>query len=226
MSEDITGLRFGRLVVIKKTAKKSRSCYLWLCRCDCGNEKLATVGMLRKKTIQSCGCLQRESRLGNAAGRRVGHLVGIESTGRIVDGSAVWRWRCDCGREIELCLNSVCLGGRTSCGCAGKKIKSAQALAMQKKCGRVEGTQLCRLAASKISKANSSGRIGVSWHKRIKKWQARLMIKREMILLGYYDNVDDAIKAREQAEKKYYAPILRKYGWRKKTIALKQNKTS
>lgn len=41
---DITGVRFGRLVVVEKTgSKKSRkrgSKSLWLCKCDCGNEKI------------------------------------------------------------------------------------------------------------------------------------------------------------------------------------------
>lgn len=62
---DITGERRGKLLVIgfshtKRIGSKIRS--YWLCRCDCGNEKV-----LRKDTfyypyskVKSCGCWHRE----------------------------------------------------------------------------------------------------------------------------------------------------------------------
>jgi hypothetical protein len=61
---DLTGQRYGRLVVlepIKKTPQKRRGFRkYWLCRCDCGNEKYVEHGHLRSGDTRSCGCLRRE----------------------------------------------------------------------------------------------------------------------------------------------------------------------
>lgn len=55
--KDHTGLRYGRLVVLSKHQPGAgRSA--WLCRCDCGTEKVIGGGNL--KSCKSCGCLARE----------------------------------------------------------------------------------------------------------------------------------------------------------------------
>ncbi len=61
--KDITGQRFGKLVVQKlsRTKKfKSGACAgaIWLCKCDCGNEKEALYSSLRNGNTKSCGCLK------------------------------------------------------------------------------------------------------------------------------------------------------------------------
>jgi hypothetical protein len=50
---------------------------------------------------------------------------------------------------------------------------------------------------------NTSGRIGVSWKERCKKWEAYIAVKRKYIYLGRHVNLEDAIKARENAERMY-----------------------
>lgn len=60
---DLTGHRFGRLVVIGRADRpsycKERSCW-WTCKCDCG-ETITTSGMyLKSGAKQSCGCLRAE----------------------------------------------------------------------------------------------------------------------------------------------------------------------
>jgi hypothetical protein len=47
-----------------------------------------------------------------------------------------------------------------------------------------------------MSKNNTSGIKGVSWHKKLKKWRARIMIDGITVHLGYYDNIEDAKKVR------------------------------
>lgn len=56
---DRTGIKYGRLTVIKlhEIVKKKGS--FWLCKCDCGNEKIIRGNMLGKQT-RSCGCLKKE----------------------------------------------------------------------------------------------------------------------------------------------------------------------
>jgi hypothetical protein len=58
---NLTGRRFGRLVVIKNTNKKTNDkSIIWLCKCDCGKEKEINGSSLRKGSTKSCGCLQKE----------------------------------------------------------------------------------------------------------------------------------------------------------------------
>jgi hypothetical protein len=55
-----------------------------------------------------------------------------------------------------------------------------------------------------VQKNNTSGYTGVTWDKSSHKWQARIKINRKMIGLGYYQKKSDAIKARKEAEVKYF----------------------
>lgn len=56
----------------------------------------------------------------------------------------------------------------------------------------------------KIPLNNTSGVIGVSWSELHKHWQSQIEYKDEHIHLGWYKNKNDAIKARKNAEKKYF----------------------
>lgn len=57
-----------------------------------------------------------------------------------------------------------------------------------------------------VSKLNKSGVTGVYWNTHIStpKWVAHIKINRKRIHLGYFDNFDDAVKARIDAEDKYF----------------------
>jgi hypothetical protein len=60
---DITGQRFGRLVVESFSHKEKSpggfEKYFWKCKCDCGNTKIVGKGHLTTNKIRSCGCLSR-----------------------------------------------------------------------------------------------------------------------------------------------------------------------
>lgn len=54
---DLTGQRFGRLVVIERGPPHPTSLNAaWRCRCDCGNETVVLSNHLRAGTTVSCGC--------------------------------------------------------------------------------------------------------------------------------------------------------------------------
>lgn len=57
---DITDLRFTRLVAKNRAGKDHKGRNLWLCLCDCGNEKIVQIGALRSGNTKSCGCLDRD----------------------------------------------------------------------------------------------------------------------------------------------------------------------
>lgn len=55
--KDLTGQKFGRLTVIERAENDKNGSTRWLCRCECGNEKIIEGGHLRSHKIKSCGCL-------------------------------------------------------------------------------------------------------------------------------------------------------------------------
>lgn len=66
--KDITGLRFGRLVVVERRPRKNRRTY-WKCRCDCSKTKTIYASNLMKGATKSCGCLRNEQ-IRKAIGKR------------------------------------------------------------------------------------------------------------------------------------------------------------
>ena len=66
---DLTGLRCGRLTVLRRVESHvqadGRRRGRWLCRCDCGREITALTQNLTSKRntgrVASCGCLKREA---------------------------------------------------------------------------------------------------------------------------------------------------------------------
>ena len=53
--KDIAGQRFGRLVAIRKSGTEQKRA-MWLCKCDCGTEKIVSGKGLRSGHTTSCGC--------------------------------------------------------------------------------------------------------------------------------------------------------------------------
>jgi len=73
---DLSGRRFGKLLVIEKLSKNEYGRIIWKCMCDCGSEtEVAYYNLVSEKTT-SCGCV------------RVGHLNEALETQR-VDGVVV-----------------------------------------------------------------------------------------------------------------------------------------
>lgn len=58
---DLTGKKFGRLTVVKRVGTDNQRNPMWLCKCDCGNEKVIRGNGLKSGNTKSCGCLAKEN---------------------------------------------------------------------------------------------------------------------------------------------------------------------
>ena len=59
--KDLTGERFGRLVVIGDSNQRTKQGQvIWKCICDCGNYSLVSSSNLRGTKTMSCGCYAKE----------------------------------------------------------------------------------------------------------------------------------------------------------------------
>mgnify|MGYP004611461269 FL=1 len=62
---------------------------------------------------------------------------------------------------------------------------------------------------AKISKANTSGHKGVSFSNKEGKWKAYITANHKIVRLGTFDTYEEAVVARENAEKKYHGDFSR-----------------
>lgn len=72
---DLRDRRFGRLVAIEPTEKRSRSRVVWRCKCDCGKEKMVAAYDLTSGVRLSCGCSRYDKTLRRAPAFRERKLI-------------------------------------------------------------------------------------------------------------------------------------------------------
>lgn len=118
--KDLTGQRFGKWTVIKFDHRKGKS-YYWLCRCECGEEKIVRSDGLINGRSKSCGCSKESVEL--TQGKRFGSLVLIRKTNELYkDGSYLYECKCDCGNTIKTTSSRLKNGHIQSCGCGRYQI--------------------------------------------------------------------------------------------------------
>lgn len=187
---DLTGLRFGKLTVLEKSERRTKSRNaLWRCRCDCGAQVETTRAKLLHGGISSCGC-GRQPPLKEWVGRRFGKLVVVSYAGK-EKGCHLWQCRCDCGNEVTVRQSNLQDGGSTSCGC-GHDPTAAMHF--------VEGTCVEQIRSRRLYKTNSSGVRGVYFNKRKGKWVAQIMFQGKNHYLGAFSTLEDAARARGRGE--------------------------
>lgn len=115
MLKDISGCTFGKLTVVGRVANDKHNKARWLCRCDCGNEKIILGSNLLSGRTTSCGCVTSP----DLTGLRYGRLTVIkrsEGTPRSY-GHSLWVCHCDCGKEALAYGTNLTQGRTQSCGC-------------------------------------------------------------------------------------------------------------
>jgi hypothetical protein len=116
---DHAGKRFGRWTVLSRAEGKPAK---WLCRCDCGVEKVTQVANVISGRSKSCGCLHKENLrqryFVDITGQRFGLLIAQSHNGTVSPThGAVWLCKCDCGQETCVRGNYLRSGHTRSCGC-------------------------------------------------------------------------------------------------------------
>jgi hypothetical protein len=67
---EMTGQKFGMLLVIERAGKEKHGTALWKAECECGQETIVRGAHLRSGRIMSCGCLMGNTTHGHTAGGR------------------------------------------------------------------------------------------------------------------------------------------------------------
>lgn len=229
--KDLTGQRFERLTVLYKSndyyiSPKGKKLIKWVCKCDCGNEIITTGNNLNNGSTKSCGCLNDEKRviLGkNSKKYNIYDLTGEFGIGYTFKGE---RFLFDL-EDYDL-IKDYCWfideRGYVLTNTYGKenhkmiqmhrlvmgfpKNKDVDHINHNTRDNRKINLRDCLHRDNqkniKVSSSNTSGVTGVHWDKSRNKWLSQIQVNGKYIYLGRYDNFEDAVKARKEAEEKYF----------------------
>lgn len=121
--KDLTGQRFGSLVVTGFGEKRGKVAY-WSVLCDCGATNLVAGNNLTSGGSTRCGfsCpLRIDPRMKDETGNVYGKLTVLGYAGKSLRShkGAYWNCRCECGTELVVVGVTLRNGGTRSCsaGC-------------------------------------------------------------------------------------------------------------
>lgn len=147
---DLTGKRFGKLLVVKYLGYNKNNRSTWLCRCDCGNEKEVLQNSLVTEKTKSCGCLFKEEirkrQTKDLSNKKFSRLTAIKIVGYNKYNTAIWECVCECGNIKNYASTTLLNGSATSCGCLKKEKSRATKLSHIKigdKFGRLTIKEMC-----------------------------------------------------------------------------------
>lgn len=224
---DLTGKKFDRLTVLQQAEdyidpngnRRAR----WLCECNCSehNQVVVLGQSLTDGSTRSCGCLHKEMAIqnGKARSKKTDKYNLNEEYGIL--------WTSNTNKEVYFDLENADKILEHSWyedpyGYAASRIngelmrmhiflgyKWHDHINRNKKDNRIENFRPCTPQENTRNHSkrldNTSGITGVDWNKNKQKWRVRIYNdqKRE-VLIGYFDNLEEAKIARLQAEAEYY----------------------
>ena len=122
--KDLTGLKFGKLTVIRATTERKHNSVVWECLCDCGNITYATTQGLQVGDNTSCGCFNKaKNKFANTykidlTNKHFGKLTVLGATDmRSSSGNQIWKCLCECGNICYVSTNHLQTNNTQSCGC-------------------------------------------------------------------------------------------------------------
>ena len=220
---DLTGQKFGRLTVIERAKdyiqSNGKHRTTWRCQCNCGNQVVIRTDCLLQGDTQSCGCYKNERMVqGNQKFNNYeicGNCVTMyTSKGEPfdIDLDDLWRVKEHCwvkrydGYIVSVINRKTVRLHRFVMNAPDNMIVDHihHDTTDNRKCELRLVTRSQNNMNRMIRSDSTSGITGVTLHKRTNKWVAQLCLNDKHIHLGYFDNKEDAVKARKQAEEEYF----------------------
>lgn len=224
---NLKGKQFGELKVIKESDKRgARGEMHWICECSCGETCEVQGTNLTSGTTKSCGHLRKEFAKKKVKpikpGTKFGKLTVLKRIGSTTwkgNRCALYLCECTCGKTIEVSSSNLKRGNSKSCGHMTQErlsvLNSDKSMIKKHETRNrtdwVEKTSLSAISPKrKKSEGKTSKKVGVSKRKD-GYWRASMIFKGERVFDKTFNNEQDAINARKEAEEKYFKPILDKY---------------
>lgn len=226
---DISGQRFGRLIAIEPcedwispSSGKHKS--QWLCQCDCGNQCKVTTTDLTSKNKQSCNCLHYEV-IAERHKYNKYDLSGEYGIGYLEDGSEFYfdledydkikdyRWskgngyivcyKVHNGKKYRVHMHRLIMG------LDNEDERVVDHINLQRNDNRKENLRICTRSQNQCN-TRSRGKYykGVSYRKKEQTYRVVITINKHTYYIGDYKTLDDAIKARKEAEIVYHGEFV------------------
>jgi hypothetical protein len=229
--DNLIGKTFGRLTVLSlvedETNNKKQSGKKYLCQCSCSNKTIKEVfgNNLKRGLTSSCGCLAREllslrkkhndfvafdNMVIMYTRKNIPFIIDIDDFERVyvhcwylMNSGYFGTSMYDEEQKSNVCmlLHRFIMGNPF-----GMKVdhKHGSNTKFDNRKSNLRIGNDFQNCVNKVPYKNKSGCVGVRYLKRIDSWQARIGVNYKDIHLGYFKNFDDAVKARKEAEEKYY----------------------
>ena len=223
VKKDLTGQKFARLTVLRQTEdyvkpngkRESR----WLCLCDCGNITEVTGYNLKNNSVSSCGCLNTETVIRRCKKYNTYDLSNDFGIGYTSKGEKFLFDLEDYCKIKDYCWNTNNRG--YVCSRKNRKIITLHRTIInppnnmfidhinhQRTDNRKENLRICTMQENNINRSiqsnNKSGITGVWFDKSRNRWTSELAYGGKTKFRRNFKNLDDAIAARREAEKKYF----------------------
>jgi hypothetical protein len=228
VKEDMTGWKMwehgvpdSKLIVIKQIedhiypngTRMAR--YLCKCNCDSNKDVIATYQNIRNGHTKSCGCIKNKTKkkyntydlsgkygIGWTTNTNKEFYFDLEDYDKIKH----YCWSEDYYKgysSVKTTINKK--GVRMHCLLGYKNYDHINRNALDNRRENLRiATHQENMMNCSIRKDNSSGVIGVCLIIKTNKWSSQIQINNKHIRLGCFDNKEDAIKSRLEAEAKYF----------------------
>lgn len=213
-------IKFTRLTIHSEPIRKGRYIY-FKCVCDCGIEKTVEKNALVTGRTKSCGCLNKE-----LTSKRFTKTDGF-STKYPGEFGSYRAMLTRCYNEKHPTYKNYGARGITVCdrwnpSAGGSFQNFMEDMGVRPKRMSLERNEVncnyspenccwdttSRQAFNKrLNTKNPTGRVGVYKGRREGSFTAMIWLEYKIIRLGTYNSFDEAVKAREQAELKYFGFI-------------------
>lgn len=198
---------FNLLTVVDGPVRRARD-RAWVCKCDCGADRIIAESKLKSGHTKSCGCLRRKL----LAARQTKHGRYYEPEFRAwsnmkkrCSDTRFARWYSGvhvCDRWLASYDDFVVDVGR--------RPSDKHSLDRINPKGNYEPGNVrwvlhhVQTRNTKNHVTNKTGTRGVSWSRDKNKWRVAIYVDNKQKHVGYFDDIEAAAKARKEAEERYW----------------------
>ena len=229
---DLTGKTINKLIVLRQGPDYvlgERRQPQWYCKCSCGNpDEILVLGQeLNSGKRKSCGCALKDVYANNNKYDLTGEygictmadgnkfLFDLEDYDKIKNhvwhivghgyvGCTINYHKNEKSKHKNLMLHRYIMGV-DSVDWEIQVVDHINGDVLDnRKCNLRLGTQEQNSYNQKTPKNNNSGVKGVYYYKKNKKWGVKIRINGSYTFLGLFENFEDAVKVRKEAEDLYY----------------------
>lgn len=180
----------------------------WICKCDCGADRLVSESKLKSGRTKSCGCLQRKL----LAARQTRHGRYYEPEFRAWSNM---KKRCSDPRfarwykDVKVCDRWLASYDDFLAD-VGRRPTAKHSLDRIDPKGNYEPENVrwvlhnVQARNTRNHCTNKTGVRGVSWSKAKQKWRAAIYVDNKQKHIGYFDSIEGAAAARKAAEERFW----------------------